>query len=73
MLRFCRCEACALKPLAAFSQQMKSLHLTGASQVEGFKNLLVPSEPKKWPKYNDIVYPPTPAGQPKRPAVRILN
>lgn len=26
-------------------------------------------EPKGWPKYNEIVYPPTLPGEPRRPAV----
>ena len=29
----------------------------------------MPNEPQKWPKYNDIIYPPRPAGQPMRVAV----
>ena len=29
----------------------------------------MPNEPKGWPKYNEIVYPPLKEGQPLRPAV----
>ena len=31
-----------------------------------------PPKPRNWLKYNDIVYPPTPEGAPRRPAVSLL-
>lgn len=33
-----------------------------------FKSYRVHQEPKEWPKYNDIVYPPRQPGEPNRPA-----
>ena len=39
-------------------------------KAESYKRL-IPSEPKKWPLYNEIVYPPRGLDEPRRPAVCI--
>lgn len=45
--------------------QSHSVHTASALYVKHHK---YPSEPKSWPKYNDIVYPPQKEGEPPRPA-----
>ncbi|KAK2170429.1 hypothetical protein LSH36_3g29035 [Paralvinella palmiformis] len=45
--------------------QCQSIHTVSA--LNG-KHNTYPSEPKAWPKYNDIIYPPQKEGEPPRPA-----
>jgi len=49
--------------------QCQSIHTVSA--LNG-KHNTYPSEPKAWPKYNDIIYPPQKEGEPPRPAVSYL-
>ena len=45
-----------------------NFHTCSTVHKENF-NRMIATEPKKWPKYNDIVYPPRSPDLPQRPAV----
>ncbi|XP_074649929.1 large ribosomal subunit protein uL22m-like [Tubulanus polymorphus] len=53
-----------LLPATFHLQNVANLHTTNVN----CRKIPRPTEPKVWPKYNQIVYPPQKEGEPRRPA-----